>query len=166
MFLVEDMERRSRRFPLQQERFRGSARAPTPRWLRCTHRLPSREIRQTLMRVRLCSDACVWKSASAWHNSPTWFGMLNQSLMTVLVPRCHWAQVTKKSGMHRHGGLGIKQQSRRMGDRRLCLIAPRRCFAVAERKRTVRASRTGGEKITFASSRCASQGRPSPTEEG
>jgi hypothetical protein len=27
--------------------------------------------------VRLCSDACLWKSASAWHNSPTCLGILN-----------------------------------------------------------------------------------------
>ena len=38
--------------------------SPTLRWLRRTHRLPSRETcRQTLRRVRLCSDACLWKSA-------------------------------------------------------------------------------------------------------
>jgi hypothetical protein len=41
-----------------------------------THQLPSRETcRQTLRRVRLCSNACPWKSASAWHNSPTCLGI-------------------------------------------------------------------------------------------
>jgi hypothetical protein len=48
-----------------------SARAvvysPTPRWLRRTHRLPSRETRrQTLRRVRLCSDDLFSGGASTW----------------------------------------------------------------------------------------------------
>ena len=128
---------------------------------RHTRRLPSREIRRrNPMQARLCFVACVWRSASAWHNSPSWLGVLNQSRMKILVPRCHSHKCQKSQEWRRHGGLRIAQQSRRMGDRRLCLIAPRRCLAVAERKCTVRASRTGGEKLTFASSRCASQGRP------
>jgi hypothetical protein len=50
--------------------------SPTLRQLRRRHRLPSREIRRQIpTRVRLCSDAFAWKSASAWHNSPTFFGV-------------------------------------------------------------------------------------------
>jgi len=50
--------------------------SPTLRRLRRRHRLPSREIRRQIpRRVRLCSDAFAWKSASAWHNSPTFFGV-------------------------------------------------------------------------------------------
>ena len=75
-----------------------------------THRLPSREIRRrTLTWVKLCFDACVWKNASAWHNSPPTWNMLNQSLMRILVPHRYSAQVSKKSGMllgGRTGGTG------------------------------------------------------------
>jgi hypothetical protein len=50
--------------------------SPTLRRLRRRHRLPSREIRRQIpRRVRLCSDAFAWKSASAWHNSPTFFSV-------------------------------------------------------------------------------------------
>jgi hypothetical protein len=45
--------------------------SPTPRWLRRTHRLPSREIRQTLRRVRLCSDDWFSGRASTW-SIPVW----------------------------------------------------------------------------------------------
>src|SRR4029077_5081616 len=55
--------------------------SPTLRQLRRTHRLPSRETCwQSLRRVRLCSDACLWKSALAWHNSPACLGILNSDV--------------------------------------------------------------------------------------